>query len=110
MRILKAVLMRMPSSAKRVQKITERAQGNLKGDVMESKLAIIKKSTGSKRGPYKPRSRMSDEREVLSDEGVVREFKGERYCVLGSGNLLKEEWKDIFYWYAGGKAPDDWIN
>ena len=52
---------------------------------------------------------MSDEREVLSDEGVVREFKGERYCVLGSGNLLKEEWKDIFYWYAGGKAPDDWI-
>ena len=101
LQILKSVLMRMPSNNQCVQKITEQAQGNLKGDVMESRLAINEKKKGKKRGPYKPRARLSDERELLSGQESIREVRGERYMVLGSGNLLNEEWKDIYEWYAG---------
>ena len=90
--------MRMPSSEQRVKKITERAQGNLKGDVMESRLELVKKSTGTKRGPYKRRSRRVEAGEVVNENpGAVRLIRGVSYHVLRSGNLLKEAWKDIFY-------------
>ena len=77
---------------------------------MESRLAINEKKKGKKRGPYKPRARLSDERELLSGQESIREVRGERYMVLNSGNLLIEEWKDIYEWYAWGGAPDDWIS
>ena len=90
--------MRMPSSEQRVKKITERAQGNLKGDVMESRLELVKKSTGTKRGPYKRRLMRVEAGKVVNENpGAVRLIRGVSYHVLRSGNLLKEAWKDIFY-------------
>ena len=75
LRILKEVLMRMPSSVQRVQKITERAQVNLKEDVMESTMVVVKRSKGKKRGPYEPAARYSDDRELMGGDEVVLEVK-----------------------------------
>ena len=110
LRILKEILKQMPSRKKRIEKITERSQGNLKGDVVESTLAIQNRIKGGKRGPYKPRVQEDDETELLSGVGLIWEVRRESCVVLSSGNLLPEKWHDIYEWYGGGKAPKDWIN
>ena len=56
----------------RIKKITERAQSNLKGEVMMGRLKIDKKKTGKQRGPYKPRATSNDNRRILSTSGEVR--------------------------------------
>ena len=72
-------------------------------------MAINEEIKGKKRGPYKKRMiRMADE-ELLSEMRSCRELDGERVVVLGSGNLLYEEWIDIFDWFSGGTAPKDWL-
>ena len=45
----------MPSNSRRINKIAERSQGNLKGDVMRSRLQINDTTTREKRGTYKAR-------------------------------------------------------
>ena len=35
---------------------------------------------------------------------------GERFVVLASGKLLPEDWKDIYDWFWGGRAPKDWYD
>ena len=35
---------------------------------------------------------------------------GEEYTVLQSGSLLLKKWSDIFEWFRGGRAPQDWMD
>ena len=46
----------MASHSKRIGKIAERSQGNLKANVMQNRLEIDRRTAGKKRGPYKPRT------------------------------------------------------
>ena len=105
----KKVLRSMPSTTKRIAKITERSQANLKGQVLEYRLKIQKATQGKVRGPQKPRAQVHDERAVLSMSGEFVEVDGERYVKLPDGNLLQESWVDIHDWFAGGRAPKEWI-
>ena len=93
----------------RIDKIAERTQGNLKGEVLDSRLAISDKRKGKQRGPYKARRIHRNGRAVISCDYVMREIEKDRYIVLRSGNLLLEDWMDVYEWYLGGKAPWDWI-
>ena len=34
---------------------------------------------------------------------------GERYVKLPDENLLQESWMDVYDWFAGGRAPNEWI-
>ena len=104
----KRLLNRMPIKNKRVQTTTARTQENLKGVVLEPRLAIQKKIKGKKRDPLRPRVRTLDESRVaLGDRGTVV-FKGEYYFKLPSGNLLAQDWQDTYEWFAGGVAPKQW--
>ena len=46
----KSSLVCMPSNSRRINKISERSQGNLKGDALKSRLQINEKTTGKIRG------------------------------------------------------------
>ena len=107
---IKRVVQCMPTDKKRVEKIAERAQGNLKGEVVNGRLDILKKRKGKERGPYKARRVEYDGRAVISRGHVIKEIEGEKYVVLNSGNLLPEDWRDVYEWYLGGKAPRNWID
>ena len=106
----KTTLRCMPSHTRRINKVTERSQGNLKGEVLESRLVIQKAKKSRRSGPYKHRVLDQDRRAVriLTEEYI--EVDGESYVVLNSGNLLLKKWVDIFEWFAGGRAPRDWID
>ena len=105
----KFILSRMPCDTKRIEKITERSQANLKGDVMKSRLQIDLANVGKKRGPYKPRVMAGENRTVLRIGETVEEVDGEEYAVLQSGGLLLKKWVDIFEWFRGGRAPQNWL-
>ena len=45
----------------------------------------------------------------MGGRGGVVELDGERYVKLSNGNLLLECWMDIYEWFEGGRAPDEWI-
>ena len=99
----------MASHSKRIGKIAERSQGNLKANVMQNRLEIDRRTAGKKRGPYKPRTTDGENRTILSIAECVRVVDGENYVVLQSGALLLEKWSCIFEWFRGGKAPQDWL-
>ena len=99
----------MASHGKRIRKITERSQVNLKGNVLKSRLEIDQSTAGKKRGPYKPRTTDGGNRMILIIAESVRVINGENYVVLQSGDLLLEKWSCIFEWFRGGKAPQDWL-
>ena len=42
--------------------------------------------------------------------GTVRVVDGVSYVFLGSGYLLRKAWIDIYEWFAGGKAPKEWMD
>ena len=107
---IKSRLKRMHSNTQRVKKITQRAQGNLKAEVLQSRLDIQKKCTGKKRGKYAPRAHQSDTMSICFKPGTVTVIGGVRYVVLVSGNLLPEVWADLYEWFLGGKAPKDWLD
>ena len=99
----------MPTDKKRIKKIAEGLQGNLKGEVATSRLEILRKRKGKERGPYKARRVQRHGRAVISCGRLTREIEGDAYFVLNSGNLLLERWRDVYEWYLGGRAPKDWI-
>ena len=107
---IKKVLQCMVIHKQRVRKWNERSQVNLKGEVVGHKKEIVNKIKGNKRGPYGARKRTFDDREVLSGAGSIRVVNGERFFVLASGKLLPEDWKDIYDWFWGGRAPKDWYD
>ena len=106
----KRTLQCMPSHTKRINKIAERSQGNLKGKVMESRLVIQKAKKSRISGPRKTRALYQDGRDVRIVTEQYIEVDGESYVVLKSGNLLVRKWVDIFEWFAGGRAPRDWLD
>ena len=106
----KSTLRCMPSHTKRIDKVTERSQANLKGEVLESRLVIQNAKKSRKLGPQRPRALNQDGRVVRIVTDKYIEVDGESYVVLSSGNLLVKKWVDIFAWFAGGRAPQDWID
>ena len=97
----------MPSDSRRIQKIAERSQGNLKGDVMRRRLQTRETTTKKKRGTYKARRTNEEYRTIVSITEQVRVVDGEEYTVLQSGSLLLKKWSDIYEWFRGGRAPQD---
>ena len=59
---------------------------------MECRLAIIQKGK-RERGPYVPRTRGSNERDLLAGLELTGEVDGERYVLLSSSDLLLENMK-----------------
>ena len=106
----KSTLRCMPSHTKRIDKVTERSQANLKGEVLESRLVIQNAKKSRKSGPRRPRALNHDGRVVRIVTDKYIEVDGESYVVLSSENLLVKKWVDIFAWFAGGRAPQDWID
>ena len=88
--------MKMSCDSKRIEKITERGQGNLKGEVMMGRLKIDDKTTGKQRGPYKPRTTADDNRRILKISGEVKRVDEEEYVIMQSGSYLLKKWIDIF--------------
>ena len=106
---IKRPLCTMSSHTKRINKINERAQGNLKQKVMEQRL-VIESATKKrkKRGARVARAREHDGRAVEIGSDKLKVVDGDTYVVLHSGNLLLKKWLDIFEWFLGGRAPQDW--
>ncbi len=72
---------------------------------------VIQKAKKSRRsGPQKHRALEKDGRTMRMLTGEYIEFDGKSYVVLKSGTLLVKKWVDIFEWFAGGRAPQDWID
>ena len=61
------------------------------------------------RGYQKPRAQVHDRRTVLSVSGGFVEVSRERHVKLPNGNLLQESCIDIYDWFAGDRAPKEWI-
>ena len=98
----------MPATVQRVELTNARTQGNLRGEILDEKLAILKSIQGSNRGPQKSQpARINNGRITSSVDGYV-EFKGIRYFKLTNGMLLPEIWRDIYEWYASRVAPRSW--
>ena len=104
---LKKVVKCMPSHEQRIDKINERAQGNLKGEVMKCRLQIDKKAKTKRRGPYKPRPVVLDDRTVVHRSTIMKELDGEHHVVIDRGNMIPDKWIDIYDWFVGEKAPKD---
>ena len=105
---VKSVLRGLPTTTGRMKKINERMQGNLKEEVSKDRMMIEEKYTGAKRGKYKERKRYDDRTKVVSSVQGTAVYKGERFFVLTDGSWLREEWKDIYDWFAGRLAPKTW--
>ena len=105
---VKGILACMPATVGRVELIDARTQGNLKGEILQPKLIIMKASEGNKRGPYKIRATSAKSVKIVSSVVGYVDFKGEQYFQLTNGNLLPEAWRDIYEWYAGRVAPKAW--
>ena len=69
----------------------------------------MKRRKGKERGLYKARKLDYNGRALISCGHVIREIEGEKYVLLNSGSLLLDDWRDVYEWYLGGKAPGDWI-
>ena len=106
---VKGYLKSMPNTKQRVHTTTSREQGNTKGPIPEARLHVQKVSTGNKRGPQQAKARAVEGGDIMGDERVFAELDGERYVKLPNGNLLLECWIDIYEWFEGGKAPNEWI-
>ena len=106
---VKDLLKSMPTTVGRVGLINARAQGNLKSSVSEHKRKITDATTGRERGPYKQRAptALRDGKLVSSAVDEVR-YKGKVYFRLTNGMLLPEEWRDVYDWIVGKKAPETW--
>ena len=76
----------------RVNLTNARIQGNLNGETLKNKQAIVKGSKGKKRGPQKKKSRVDDVKVISSVLGE-NHFEGETYVKLTNGKLLAA--KDI---------------
>ena len=76
---------------------------------MKARLNVQKVSTGNKRGPYQAKARAVEGGDIMGDERGFAELDGESYVKLRNGNLLLECWIDIYEWFEGGKAPNEWI-
>jgi hypothetical protein len=107
---LKIFVKCMSSHEQRINKINERAQRHLKGEVIKCRLQIDTKATTKRRGPYKPRPVALDDRTVVHRSTTVKELDGERHVVIESGNMIPDNRIDIYDWFVGGKAPKDWLN
>ena len=83
--------------------------GKHQGKVLEHRLKIQQATKGKVRGPQRPRPRVHGERAVLSMSGGFVEVDGERCVKLPNENLLQESWMDFYDWFAGGRAPTEWI-
>jgi hypothetical protein len=106
---IKKPLCTLPSHTRRINKINERAQGNLKRKVMEQRLVIENATKKRKKmGARVARAREHDGRAVVIGSDRLRVVDGDTYVVLHSGNLLLKKWLDIFEWFLGGRAPQDW--
>ena len=106
----KATLSSMPSHKQRINKITKRSQGNLKGEVMSSRLTIQRATKGKRRGPQKTKALRCDDRTVLAGNKGLKLVGGENHVELDNGHLMPIIWVDIYECYTGGKAPKDWLD
>ena len=106
---VKGPLRAMPVKGKRIETITNRAQRNIKGPVLDAKLKTQSSIKGKRRGPQKKKAMVTEDRYVVGNGGGVHEIDGERYVLLPTGNLLPECWMDIYEWFEGGKAPKEWV-
>ena len=82
----------------------------MKTSVYEPKMKILKKSTGSPRGKYKPRERYNNNTKVVTSVVDVVVYEDDRYVRLTNGTLIPEKWLDTYEWFAGKKAPKEWVD
>ena len=40
---------------------------------------------------------------------AIVEYEDDRYVRLTNGILIPEKWLDIYEWFAGKKAPKEWV-
>ena len=52
----------------------------------------------------------AENRRILKISDEIKEVNGEEYVVLQNGSYLLKKWSDIFDWFRGGRAPQDWLN
>ena len=84
-------LKEIPQTESRVNLLSGRGQGNLKTSVYEPKMKILKKSTGSPRGKYKPRKRYINNTKVVTSVVDIVVYEDDRYVRLTNGTLIPEK-------------------
>ena len=98
----------MTSHKQRIEITNARTQGNLKGDILDEKIVLKRKTSGKKRGPYKSKARPVENDSVMTAGCQYVTFKGESYFKFTNGNMIPKKWQDIYEWVAGGLAPLSW--
>ena len=99
----------VPQIERRVNLISGRDQVNLKTSVYDPNMKILKKSIGSPRGKYKPRERYNNNTKVVTSVVDIVVCKDDRYVRFTNGKLIPEKLLDVYEWFAGKKAPKEWI-
>ena len=94
----------------RVNLIAARGRGDLKAGIYDPKMKILNKRTGAPRRPYKPRMRRDNNTKVVTPVVDVVVYEGENYVKLTNGTLIPEPWLVIYEWFAGKKAPQEWVD
>ena len=107
---VKSKLKSMPTTATRVEVTNARTQSNLKGEILDLKVALQEGTTGKKRGPQKPRTRSVEDMILTSMSSEYVEFKGEMFVKLVSGSPLPKAWEDLYQWFGSAIAPKEWID
>ena len=107
---VKSKLKSMPTTATRVEVTNARTQSNLKGEILDLKVALQEGTTGKKREPQKPRTMSVEDMILTSMSSEYVEFKGEIFVKLVSGNLLPKAWEDLYQWFGSAIAPKEWID
>ena len=92
----------------RVELINARTQGNLNGELLESKLKTVDAGKGKKRGAHKVRERADGRSKVVTSLVSETTFLGRTCVELTSGNLIPKMWLDVHQWHAGQMAPKEW--
>ena len=88
---IKRALRSMPTTTGRMNKINERLQGNLKGEVVKDRVMIDQKYTRVKRNKYGPRKRHNDGTKVILSVLGTQTYKGETFDVLADRSLLRAD-------------------
>ena len=60
-------------------------------------------------GKYKPMERRNNNTKVVTPVVDIVMYEDDRYVRLTNGMLIPEKWLVIYEWFAGQKAPKEWI-
>ena len=102
------MLQSLHSTVNRIELLNYCAQGNLKPDIIEEKMQILKKKRDKEERTYTVSKHLNENPRIVSSVVCSVDHKDLAYFEITNGMLLAEDMRDVFEWFVSRKAPKAW--